>query len=689
MKVRIEFIFLLSIVQSSICVPIQAAEKNVNLVMNPSFEFNYTSTTYGKIPMYWSRLYGNADSLDLSTSKMDGERSFKLVDGYTNAPVGVLSDLIPVSSGCVYSARCWVRKSSSYVLAEVHLQFFDAEGEKVYGSREFVTGPSGDFYEYEVVATAPVNAVSARIFFYSNYASVGTVCFDGVSLTLADQMINDGDFSDADENGELPVHWFVHATHAGAIQDVQTDSLSGSKALRIYDNSSSVVSAAYYKFPVVPSVPYQLSAAARRVLGSGYARMILRFYDSDQQQITDCYATTYSTAYDSLAVTMTAPAGAVCAKAIFYIDGSGTGTAYFDDISFMENYTLKYASPAGAGDGSSYSTPASYTDSIFWSSTVSSAAASAPVKVVLLSGNYNSGNLRFDDVGDETNQIIIEGEKPFKTVFDGLYGARFFGTQNMTLRNVHFYSPSSENSAVVIGLDCIETKNITVDGCSFIGMTNVTCGVCSVAYENTYDVAIKNSTFIRSGKPSDGSHMIYNSADSYSIEIMDNYFQDGWGTYLKAKNGSGGHIITGNTFIENNGYRTNSSKPFIHVAAYNSQGEDHVLGTDFLIESNHFEYVNNSQCPIWIYVWGVTPKEHPGYHEIDAAEKSKIEGITNSSSSRNLNIVTNFGIDILNDWIIRGNSYSNTSPVKIRMDRSTPPAGFEWISADLSALIDE
>lgn len=687
MKMNMAFIFLLSTVCSPICPPVQAANKNINLVENSSFEFMYTTNTYGKIPTYWSRVYGGTGSLDISTTNMHGARSFKLIDSATNSAVGVQSDLMPVTKGYAYSARCWARRDAAPMVPTMHLRFYDAASNMVYGPSVSIGTTSGTFTEHQLSATAPTNAVSARIFLYSNNASTGNVCVDCVSLTLTDEMINDGAFSAA-AIGQFPVHWSsVGYTNTGAIQDVQSD--GGNLVLRIYDNTNSKAIGAWYNFPASSGVPYKLSASARNVTGNPYVYM--KFFDSSNNQLASYYTYTSSTNYTALTVAQIAPSNTAYGKMLCCISQSGTGTAYYDDISVTENYTLRYAAPAavGSGAGTNSSTAACYTNGTFWSA-VNSAAASAPVKVVLLSGCYNIGNLRFDGIGNTTNTIIIEGEKPFRTLFDGLYGARFFRTKNMILRNVHFHAPASGNGAVAVGDASAETKDITIEGCSFYGMTNVTYGVCSMTYGTTHDITLQECDFVRCGKPSDGSHMIYNSQNAYAIKIINNYLEDGWGSYLKIRSGSSGYIIIGNRFVQNNGYYTTYSKPFMQFYANNTSPADEVLGTDYLVENNTFDYKTAyTNHPMQIYILGETPTNHPGYHEVDSTEKSTIENTGGSVSSRNAEILENFGVNITNDWIIGNNIYSNASPIRLELYLSPAPTGFQDVCADIDALIGD
>jgi hypothetical protein len=453
------------------------------------------------------------------------------------------------------------------------------------------------------------------------------------------------------------------------------------------DSSSVYAKGAYLELPASAGTPYILSADGKKLAGSDDGALWLYFLDSQKNSLYGTRARISSTDWDNYSVAAIAPDGTCYVKVLLYSSTIATGTSMFKGVELKEDYTEFYVSSGGTGTGTSYSDPALYTSSSFWSD-VDDEAGSHPVKVVFKSGSYTSDNLIIQNMGDADNRIILEGEKPFETLFDGLYGIRFYGSQNMIVSNIHFCSSNAATARIAVGQSGVETKDITIDNCNFVDLTDVVYGVCSVAQAGTHDVTIDKCIFVRVGDDNDGSHMIYNSHDSYDINICNNYFEDGWGTYVKIRSGSSGYNISGNTFIQNNGYRTSSSKPFIHFSAINTGTTDEVLGTNYLIEDNYFEYNSYSHYPFWIYVVGDTPVNHPGYHEITVSEKNVIQSTAYSDSVRNSEILDNFGVDIVSDWSINNNTYYNASSVKFILGLTDPPAGFEAVSADIFSLID-
>ena len=705
-----------------------AADENVNLVLNPSFEFKYASSTYGKVPLYWSRYSGDAGSLDVSGPSMQGDFGVTLLDGSTNVSAGIWSDAIPVVPGRVYDARCWCRRGAGSSAPELYALFYDGNGTQL-DNPSVTVGEVGNWAEGGETVTAPAGASHVRILLYSRNASVGTASFDCVSLTLAGQRISDGAFDGA-VPGRLPAHWTVAYTHSGAVQDVQSDSGSkglvlligsepggvrpGGRALRLHDASATGSCGAWREVPASPGVPYRFAASVRKADGSGGASIYLKFYNSSGVQIATHSTNTLSSRYVPLTLAQTAPAGTAYARALCYIASTGTGTAYFDDVSFTENYALRYAAPeqAGSGAGTNASTAAAYTSSAFWNN-VHAAAASAPVKVALLPGSYTN-YLSLSGKGNSTNHILIAGEKPFGMNFAGTTSLseflRVYNCRNLIFRHLHFSAAESQADldakdpelfdyqyVMRIGASGYATENIRCEGLTFTGMLMVRYGITGAHFAETRDITWDRCAWTRCGWDT-YDHCIYNANDSSNLLVNACYFQDCNGAYVRFRNRSVG-AVTGCTFLAtgaqpsgNSGGRRNHT--FIQLAAFNPAGEarDETIGAKFAFFNNAFTYENTSAVgdrnAFDIYVSGIMPVNHPGFHLVSPADGAVLANESAVAATRVMLVRQYFGIDLAADCAFAGNAFTGCWPQRFTLRDAPADTAQYWTSSGQNCELD-
>lgn len=708
--------------------PAHAADESVNLVLNPSFEFKYTSNAYGKIPLYWSRYSGEAGSLDVSGPGMQGDYGFTLLDSGTSVSAGIWTDAIPVVPGRVYDARCWCRRSAVSSTPQLFALFYDENNTLLYNPSVDV-GEVGSWGEGGASVTAPAGARSVRVLLYSRSASVGTASFDCVSLTLAGQRISDGAFDGA-VPGQLPAHWTVAYTHSGAIQDVQYDSgtqglvlligtesgsaRTGNRALRLYDASATSSCGAWREVPASPGVPYRVTASVRKEGGSGGASIYLKYYNSSGTQIATYSTNTLSARYVPLTLAQTAPAGTAYARVLCYIASTGTGTAYFDEVSFTENYTLRYAAPAQAGNGAGTNalTAAAYTSSAFWDN-VHAAAASAPVKVALLPGSYTN-YLSLSGTGNSTNHILIAGEKPFGMNFAGTTSLseflRVFNCINLIFRHLHFSAAENQTDldakdpelydyqyVMRIGAAGYTTENIRCEGLTFTGMLMVRYGITGAHFSGTRGITWDRCAWTRCGWDT-YDHCIYNANDSSNLLVNACYFQDCNGAYVRFRNRSAG-AVTGCTFLAtgaqpsgNSGGRRNHT--FIQLASFNPAGEsrDETIGAAFAFFNNAFTYENTSAVgdrnAFDIYVSGIMPVNHPGFHLVSPADGAVLANESATAATRNLLVRQYFGIDLAADCAFAGNAFSGCWPQRFTLRDAPADTVSYWTSSGQNCELD-
>ena len=678
---------------------------NINRVVNPSFEFIYTTNTYGKIPLHWERYSGSGHCFNDSGDSYQGERSWELRDTDSNGSVSLQSEPIPVTPGYVYRTQVWAKKSSASVTSQFYLSFYDDNDNLLYNPLTSV-GSVGNWSTTTEEWTAPANSSYARILLYSSYASVGTTYVDSVSLTLADERISDGDFDDA-TTGELPVHWKVYATHTGTVQDAQID--GGNMRLRLTDTNANEPSGVYYKVPASGGVPYKFSASVRKVDG-GSAMIYLEFYDTNNSLLSSSSRYTSSSVYTNLSIAEIAPSNAVYAKVLCYINGASTGTAYFDEISFAEDYGTFYAGPSSSGTGLG-DTPgncAEYIDTNFWN-LVDAAANTYPVKVVLLTGDYWSF-WKLAGIGNETFPILITGENPFSVNYKGSSSTAnymlVYDCRNIIFRHFHFSDASDANEYEYVmrfGDSGYVTKDIRCEGLTYsrlqkvkYGATGAHYGVTNLVWDHCVWTHIGTNT---------AAHCIYNCYGS-SSHITDCHFEDCSGGYVKFRNKAEG-TVSYSTFLSSGthpiGYVDHTHQVFIQIAAVNPNGysRDEYIGTNFWFHHNSFTYLNPDsssgyRSPFCIKIDGGSPVSNTNYYRVPPAIGAEFMNTNISVSTRRGYMHDYFGMDLPEDCRITDNTYSGCWTNRFSLavspdyeDRQTWWYQPLWSNPDINCYLDD
>ena len=690
----------------------RAENQDVNRLKNPGFEYRATDDgSYGDKPEYWTK-YSASGSFSVTDSyKKDGEQGLEIADTSASLSAGMLSDPVSVNPGCVYTARAWMMRSASAASGALYLRFYDSAGQQLFESIQN-GGTIGAWGAVELTAVAPANAAFARILLYSSRESIGSLYFDSASLVLADEEVWDGGFGSA-SLGTLPENWNIGYTHAGATQAVYDD--GGNRVIRLTDTSSSAACGVYRSLPVTPGTPYRLSADVSALSCS--ANMDLKFCSSSGVQLSGYTVSTTSSTCTNLVLEKTAPSDAAYANAFLSIPLDDVGTADFDNISFTENYTVKYAAPvaAGNGSGSSVSNAALYTSSAFWSG-VRTRLDTDPVKVVLLKGDYTK-YLGVGSVGNETNHLLICGETPYavnysdETNTNENYFLYFSGCTNVTLRHINFTAEEDPARLALKdhtvydyrGVLCLNRSvDISLEGLTFTDLLMMSASASSV-WAGSHDITWKNCSYVNIGWDL-YDHCIYNTSLAYNLNVEDCYFQDCNGVYVRYRSGSTGSV-TGNTFISTGTQLTGDPNDrrhwsFVQVCALNNGSSDEILSDHLVVSNNSFRFENTLErgfrAPFWIYAQGPAPTNHPDWHLVPPETGAIIEDTTASVTVRNAYIQQYFGIDLINNYLITNNTYLGCWPVLFMMtsepsDRETYwtnlPSETPTNNCDLDALV--
>jgi len=696
----------------------QSGMPNVNRIANAGFEYRFTTGPDGDVPLYWSRhdFPGGLGRFTVGASEVKhGRFAVKVIDGSDSAAWGLESDPVPVEPGHVYTLRGWYRRIAGDNQG-LQLRWYDA-GDGLLET-ETTSSDSSSWTRLSLTDTAPAGAVCARVMLFSGVGAAGASLFDSVSLVLAGERVHDGAFDEATP-GTLPAHWTVDSSHPGSVQEVRFDGIrwleplpvgvggppvgGGNLVLALEDHSGADSCGLAYRVPVTPETPYALSVRARKVGGSGPATVALELTDEFGTLLSSHVDHVYSSTFETLRITAKADVGAAYARIVCRSEDATIGECRFDLVSFTEDYTRLYVSPdgAGLGDGSSAANAANYDDELFWSGVVDAAALDHPVKMVMLTGEYRD-HLTLNGLGNATHHTLLAGETPFAVSWsDGGASleeyALIHDSRNYLFRHLHFTSDNVKQMQYVLRIGLIgsvgeNTRDIAVQGCSFVGITHMWYGMTGAHKPATHDITWEYSSWVEIGADAP-DHMIYNAYGAHDLWIHHNYFQDCGGAYVKLRDECHDVLIEDNVFVNTGTVGGTQNIYMIYSSANNSvPSYDELLSYRVTIRNNSFTYdlsTAGNRIPYILKMEGDDPAHHPGYYLISTADGDYIADTSNTPESRNAKIVDNCHIDLMGDDLdIYGNTYVNCNDTRFRFWRKLPPPGDYWVGVcDIDALL--
>ncbi len=274
-----------------------------------------------------------------------------------------------------------------------------------------------------------------------------------------------------------------------------------------------------------------------------------------------------------------------------------------------------FVAPAasGAQDGTSEKDAANFRDWRVWLQ-VQRTLQNEPVTVNFLPGNYvfskvpgagDRGTLKLENMGNVNHQLVLQGMYAEGTVFmsdpaekvdeKNTIDMFVFDGKNAVIRNLHFTGAQHMGYAArFFG------ENILVENCSCVDLTRVYYGATGTAYSTSKHITFKKCVFIRVGLGSH-AHMIYNAYDPTYIYVIDSYFEDCAGEYVRFRDGTDYGVVFGNTF-KSTGTFVNGNMPFISVPLFNDDDPSkpganpnyEYFGTHFLVAHNTFIYPDDN-----------------------------------------------------------------------------------------------
>nr|WP_285891236.1 carbohydrate binding domain-containing protein [Paenibacillus pasadenensis] len=157
---------------------------------------------------------------------------------------------------------------------------------------------------------------------------------------MDEQLLNNG-FENVD-NG-LPMDWIgIVDNNAGTVSFITSPVTEGTSAVKIEVAELGIWSSGHVKqtIAVIPGSEYTLSGYVHAAaLTNTYTQLRVRFYDSNNQFVDEHYVgrDTVTPDYTQLSFDNTVPVNAVRGDVYAYVIAngeSGSGTAYFDSLSF-------------------------------------------------------------------------------------------------------------------------------------------------------------------------------------------------------------------------------------------------------------------------------------------------------------------------------------------------------------------
>jgi hypothetical protein len=334
---------------------------------------------------------------------------------------------------------------------------------------------------------------------------------------------------------------------------------------------------------------------------------------------------------------------------------------------------LRYvaANQVGNGDGLSAANAADFLSSTFWPK-VQQLLSKSPVTVKFLSGNYSRAYtekfLSMDGMGNEKNLLTLEGD-PVNTVFSLPEGTivksqviKVTNAVNITLKNFKFTGNGPANYVLNITTDAGKTTSrITIENCSWEDMKGVVYGATGATKEGTHHITFKNCTFKRIGKNA-GSHMIYNAYSSHHISIIDSYFEDCTGDYIRFRDRCDYGVVKGTTFHQK---APVGGIKFISMPLYND-GKPSIGNEAF---ATHYAFTNNtfiSDVPgLKSVQFSNSGYSAVGYNYLLTPEEGEVLNKGKEEEQRKL-LLNNFGITAA-EVRIHNNTYKGvTSDVFLR-----------------------
>ncbi len=298
---------------------------------------------------------------------------------------------------------------------------------------------------------------------------------------------------------------------------------------------------------------------------------------------------------------------------------SVAGAAFQQAPVLQAAEVIRYVAPnaRGTASGLSAQNAANFRTASFWTG-INTLLASSPVKVIFLEGQYVISSdpskglptFQLNDMGHAVNRLTLEGQSREGVIFtrhqdDPNYsstntkGAALFllyTSRNTTVRNFTFTAP---HKAIGYATN-FRGEDYLIENCHFHDLQGVYYGASGTANAPTRDITFKDCRFERVGSGSH-AHMIYNAYDVKYINVINCYFEDCAGDYVRFRDDTDFCVVTGCIFRSTGTY-LNTHQAFISVPLFNDDDPANppanpnyeYFGTHMLFYNNNFWYADTT-----------------------------------------------------------------------------------------------
>ena len=310
--------------------------------------------------------------------------------------------------------------------------------------------------------------------------------------------------------------------------------------------------------------------------------------------------------------------------------------------------TELFVAPVAQGNGSGFDADhaAAYTDPAFWDM-VQVGLLSAPITVWFVDGEYDNGDVAFENRGNAAHRLYLKGSSPTGAVLTDGTMLRLRGSRNIEVFHLNF-TGSCPGYAVLLQSaswqgfnDC---HDIRIDRCTFKNMPDLYYGAISIYGENAYDISIKNCTFDTMGHDSH-AHSLYAAHGCHSILVQSNLFQDVSGHCLDFRDKVSNVVVCANDFVFTDSSYGEEDANGIALPNWNNDASDReIFGNCYTICSNRFLFDNDGdeRCAVMFHFSGYS--NLCGYAQIPTS--SDVETLTNGSPKYKEAFLVGAGIDV-------------------------------------------
>lgn len=652
--------------------PHSAGLGGTNLVMNPSFEGEGG----------WANTYDGASaSSRVQTEADDGRWSLAIDKSETDAGEGWRSAAIPMAEGARYRVAARVFRELG-AAPHVMVKFYDVAGTWLdldFAAEAIAVANSWGSVSWEFVS--PTAAVSARVVLYYLSNRLGRAYFDNIILARAPTqgLLDNQEFEQDPLGNRLPMHWAAAGTLEGEVWIAASPTDSAQRVVQLVDASGSQSGGLSASFGADPGTAYQVSVDVYLEQGSQPVHVHVRYRDKAGNVIASSSTESSPTKLEwqrlRVAEHSVAPAGTVRGEVLLKCLSNRSCSAFFDSVEVWEYWpTERHVAPQATGDGSGNSPndAASWNDPGFWAA-VDALAENSAVRVVFADGTYlvtrsgASAQLRLTGFGSPGYRVQLEGATVFGSHFVVAepigVALAFVNSRNVTLKNLQFTAVDSAATAghvIQLISDASEAVGDVAEsfGGRLIGVrirdvlgvgysgVSIRTKTTDASTETVRDTQVRHSEFIRIGSHA-GAHSIYATFQVDGLALLDSFFEDCSGTYVKLKGPLTNSRLHSNRFVSTGNYEPiPDARPhlnFVQAVTYNVVGDvDQWFGGGHLWANNVFTFAGSlglceGRCiPLLVSHYGDDPVDDSGVsrrHRLTAVEGATMADLSAAATT--------------------------------------------------------